>query len=64
MLRWLLFRLMFASGVVKLLSDDPAWWNLTALEYHYWTQPLPTWTAWLANQLPALLQRAERARCS
>jgi len=57
MLRWLLFRLMFASGVVKLLSDDPVWWNLTALDYHYWTQPLPTWTAWLANQLPGLFHR-------
>ncbi len=57
MLRWLLFRLMFASGVVKLLSGDDAWWHLTALEYHYWTQPLPTWTAWLANQLPGVVQR-------
>ncbi|HXC52925.1 MAG TPA: lipase maturation factor family protein [Candidatus Limnocylindrales bacterium] len=57
MFRWLVFRLMFASGAVKLLSNDPVWWNLTALEYHYWTQPLPTWTAWLANQLPAVLQR-------
>lgn len=57
MFRWLVFRLMFASGVVKLLSNDPVWWNLTALEYHYWTQPLPTWTAWLAHQLPPLLQR-------
>lgn len=59
--RWLLFRLMFASGVVKLLSDDPAWWNLTALEYHYWTQPLPTWTAWMAGQLPPLVQRVSCA---
>ena len=57
MFRWLVFRLMFASGMVKLLSDDPVWWNLTALEYHYWTQPLPTWTAWLANQLPPLFQQ-------
>lgn len=58
MLRWLLFRLMFASGVVKLLSGDPSWWNLTALDFHYWTQPLPTWTAWLANQFPSLFQRS------
>lgn len=57
MFRWLLFRLMFASGVVKLLSDDPVWWNLTALDYHYWTQPLPTWIAWLAYQLPGLFHR-------
>lgn len=57
MLRWLLFRLMFASGMVKLLSNDPTWWNLTALDYHYWTQPLPTWTAWAVHQLPAVVHR-------
>lgn len=29
LVRWLLFRLMFASGVVKLTSRCPAWWGLT-----------------------------------
>jgi hypothetical protein len=38
---WLLFRLMFASGAVKLASDDPTWADLTALTFHYETQPLP-----------------------
>jgi len=52
MLRWLLFRLMFESGCVKLLSGDPTWGNLTALNVHYETQPLPTWIAWYAHQLP------------
>src|SRR6185436_5452179 len=52
-IRWLLFRLMFASAVVKLTSGDPSWRHLTALQYHYETQPLPTWTAWYAHQLPA-----------
>ena len=51
--RWLLFRLMFASGVVKLSSDDPVWWDLSALEYHFFTQPLPPWSAWFAHQLPS-----------
>ena len=41
LLRWLLFRFMFMSGVVKLLSGDPHWWNLSALSYHFLTQPLP-----------------------
>jgi len=49
--RWLLFRLVFASGVVKLLSQDPTWWNLSAVEYHLFTQPLPTPIAWLVHQL-------------
>ncbi|MCI0745821.1 MAG: lipase maturation factor family protein [Verrucomicrobia subdivision 3 bacterium] len=52
LLRWLLFRFMFMSGCVKLLSHDPAWHNLTALAYHYETQPLPTSIAWHAHHLP------------
>ncbi len=52
LLRWLLFRFMFMSGVVKLLSGDPNWWNLSALSYHFLTQPLPTPLAWYAAKLP------------
>jgi lipase maturation factor 1 len=48
LLRWLLFRFMFMSGVVKLLSGDAHWWNLSALSYHFYTQPLPTPLAWYA----------------
>jgi hypothetical protein len=53
LLRWLMFRFMFMSGVVKLLSGDPSWWNLSALSYHFLTQPLPTPLAWYAAQMPA-----------
>jgi hypothetical protein len=56
--RWLAFRLMFFSGVVKLMSGDPTWRNLTALQYHYETQPLPTPLAWHFHQLPLGLQKA------
>lgn len=56
--QWLLFRLMFFSGYVKLASHDPSWSKMTALTFHYWTQPLPAWTAWYANLLPAWFQRA------
>jgi len=52
LLRWLLFRLMLESGAVKLLSGDPAWRNLTALNFHYETQCLPTWIGWYAHQMP------------
>ena len=55
LLRWLMFRLMFMSGVVKLASGDPNWWNLSALSYHFLTQPLPTPLAWYAAQLPPSL---------
>ncbi len=56
--RWLLFRLLFCSGLVKLQSGDPTWWNLTALDYHYLTQPLPTPLAWFVSKMPELFQRA------
>ena len=52
LLWWLLFRLMFSSGMVKLRSGDATWRKLTALRYHYETQPLPTPPAWQAHQLP------------
>ncbi|HVY93504.1 MAG TPA: lipase maturation factor family protein [Bryobacteraceae bacterium] len=55
--RWLLFRLMFESGLVKLLSGDPTWHSLTALQYHYETQPLPTPLAWYAHLAPAWFQQ-------
>jgi hypothetical protein len=61
LVRWLLFRLVWCSGVVKLASGDPTWRDLTALAHHYETQPLPTWTSWWAFQLPLGFQRASTA---
>ena len=55
--RWLLFRLMFLSGIVKLASGDEAWRGRTAMHYHYETQPLPAWTSWYAAKLPDWFQR-------
>jgi predicted DCC family thiol-disulfide oxidoreductase YuxK len=55
--RWLLFRLMFLSGAVKLASGDPSWRHFTALPVHYETQPLPTPLAWYMYQLPGWFQR-------
>ena len=52
LLHFLLFKLMLMSGVVKLTSGDPSWWNLTALDYHYWSQPLPTMPGWWMDQSP------------
>lgn len=54
---WLLFRLVFRSGYLKLASGDPTWADLSSLTYHYWTQPLPTVLAWYANLLPVWCQR-------
>jgi predicted DCC family thiol-disulfide oxidoreductase YuxK len=61
LLKFLLFKLMLMSGVVKLTSGDDSWgwvnhsfhWSaLTALDYHYWSQPLPTVFAWWADKTP------------
>jgi hypothetical protein len=57
LLRLVLFRLMLESGYAKLASGDPTWRNLTALTYHYWTQPLPSPLAWYMNQLPLTFQQ-------
>lgn len=51
--RWLLFRLMFFSGIVKILSGDPTWRNLTALDYHFETQPLPNIVGFYVHHLPS-----------
>ena len=61
LLRLLLFKLIFSSGCVKLFSGDPNWRNLTALTFHYQTQPLPTWIGWYANQLPLWFQKVSCA---
>ena len=47
--RLLLFRFMFLSGAVKLLSNDVSWADLTALSFHFETQPLPTALAGYAD---------------
>jgi predicted DCC family thiol-disulfide oxidoreductase YuxK len=50
--RWLMFRYLFLAGAVKILSGDPTWHDWRALEFHFWSQPLPTPLAWYAAQLP------------
>lgn len=50
--RWLVFRLMVWSGLVKILSGDPNWRNLTALDYHFMTQPLPNVIGFYVHHFP------------
>lgn len=59
LLRWILFRLVFFSGVVKLTSGDPTWRDGTAMSFHYLTQPLPNALGWWAWQLPGWWHRVE-----
>lgn len=59
--RWLCFRYLFLAGITKLLSGDASWWALTALQYHFETQPLPSPLAWHAARLPEVLLAAGTA---
>jgi len=61
LLRLVLFKLMFLSGVVKILSGDETWRNLTALHFHYMTQPIPNPLSWYFDQLPMWFQRVSTA---
>src|SRR5438034_3178464 len=63
LLKFLLFKLMVMSGMVKLTSGDDCWWDLTALDYHYWSQPLPTVIGWWADQSPEWFKKFSVAFC-
>ena len=52
MLRWEWFRIYFESGLVKLLSGDRHWRDLTAMDEYYQNGPLPTWIGWYVQHLP------------
>lgn len=54
-LRFLFFKFMLMSGAVKIQARCPTWLELTALEFHYATQPLPLPLAWYAHQTPVRL---------
>ena len=59
-LRWLLFRLEFGAGLIKLRGDR-CWRDLTCLEYHHETQPLPNALSWYFHHLPKPLHKVEVA---
>ena len=52
LLLWEWFRIYFESGFVKVLSGDPQWRNLTAMDEYYQNSPLPTWIGWFVEHLP------------
>ena len=58
LLRWLLFRLEFGAGLIKLRGDR-CWRQLTCLDYHHETQPMPNPFSWWFHHLPRRLHRVE-----
>jgi hypothetical protein len=59
-LRWLVFRVEFGAGLIKM-RGDPCWRDLTCLYYHHETQPMPGPLSWYFHRLPAPLHRVEVA---
>lgn len=58
LIRWLLFRLEFGAGLIKMRGDE-CWRDLTCLYYHHETQPMPNPLSWHFHRLPKVLHRAE-----
>jgi hypothetical protein len=58
--RWLVFRVEFGAGMIKL-RGDPCWRDLTCLYYHHETQPMPGPLSWFFHHLPKPLHRIEVA---
>ena len=58
LVRWLIFRLEFGAGLIKMRGDR-CWRDLTCLRYHHETQPMPGPLSWFFHHLPDPLHRAE-----
>ena len=54
--RWMLFRVMFGAGLIKL-RGDPCWREFTCLIFHYETQPIPHMLSWHAHHFPELIHK-------
>jgi hypothetical protein len=56
--RWLAFRVEFGAGLIKL-RGDPCWRDLTCMDFHHETQPMPNPLSWFFHHLPRPLHRVE-----
>jgi len=54
--RWILFRVMFGAGLIKLRAD-PCWRKLTCLDYHFETQPIPNPLSWRFHHFPVWVHK-------
>ena len=58
LLQWVLFRNMFGAGLIKLRGDE-CWRDLSCMDYHYETQPIPNPVSWYAHHRSKLFHRVE-----
>ena len=56
MYRWLLFRVMFGAGLIKI-RGDACWRDLTCLNYYFETQPMPNPVSWYFHWLPEAVHK-------
>jgi hypothetical protein len=56
--RWLAFRVEFGAGLIKMRGDR-CWRDLTCLDYHHETQPMPNPLSWWFHRIPRRLHRLE-----
>jgi lipase maturation factor len=56
--RWLAFRVEFGAGLIKL-RGDPCWRDLTCMNFHHETQPMPNPLSWFFHHLPRPVHRLE-----
>ena len=54
--RWLLFRVMFGAGLIKIRGDS-CWRDLTCLNYYFETQPIPNPLSWYFHWLPEAVHK-------
>ncbi|MFD5637335.1 lipase maturation factor family protein [Streptomyces sp. NPDC127077] len=60
LMRWVLFRVEFGAGLIKM-RGDACWRKLTCLYYHHETQPMPGPLSWFFHHLPGPFHRIEAA---
>ncbi|MFI6059693.1 lipase maturation factor family protein [Streptomyces sp. NPDC051286] len=60
LLRWVLFRVEFGAGLIKIRGDE-CWRKLTCLYFHHETQPMPGPLSWFFHRLPRSVHRVEVA---
>ncbi|XP_071961241.1 lipase maturation factor 1-like isoform X1 [Antedon mediterranea] len=58
--RWLIFRIMIGAGLIKIRGDQ-CWRDLTCMNYHYETQPVPNPISYYLHQCPTWMHQFETA---
>lgn len=58
LLRWFVIRVEFGAGMIKM-RGDASWRNLTAMDYHHQTQPMPNPLSRRAHLMPGWWHKGE-----